>query len=198
MITANLKKIGVYLAKQPFKLVDKIADRAAAVAGAVGLAQFPAFLNSYTQRLGGHVDEARINVAGWQHIADKTTGGNLADLISIYQNTDHQAVIEAGNKAAADVARFQGLEHALKDLLNANAFERAYTFLKHVDTDIAYNTLKHYTPNIPTDAEGLVYAGVGLLLGMLCYRGIKKGIELTYKNITKKKQVQADEACNNT
>ena len=187
MITANIKKIAKYVAKQPVKLVDKIADRAAAVAGAVGCAQFPAFLTHYIQRLGGHVDEAKHNVEGWQQIADKTTRGDLDKMIEIYQGMEHEAVVEAGNKAAADVARYEGLEAALTELTNAGPFDKAFLFLKHVDTDIAYNTMANYTPNIPTTAEGLVYAGVGIILGMICYRGAKKGIEAIYNKVRKPK-----------
>ena len=173
MITKHIKGAFAYVAKQPFKIADKAADRLCALAGAVGCAQFPAYVQHYTQRLGGHVDEARINVEGWQQIADKTTRGDLVTLIDIYQTNNHEAVVEAGNKAAADVARLEGLENALTELTNANMFTKAYTFLTHVDTDIAYNTLQNFTPNVPTNVEGLAYAGIGLIVGMVAYRTIR-------------------------
>ncbi|MBU0615908.1 MAG: DUF2937 family protein [Nanoarchaeota archaeon] len=40
------------------KKLDNLGSAAMAVAGGVGLAQFPSYLAQYIQRLGGHVDEA--------------------------------------------------------------------------------------------------------------------------------------------
>ena len=41
--------------------VSGLASAACAFAGGYGVGNFPQYLAQYTQRLGGHIDEARIN-----------------------------------------------------------------------------------------------------------------------------------------
>lgn len=46
--------------KYIFDKLDRLITAAFGAAGAVLLAQFPQFLTQYLQRLGGHIDEARL------------------------------------------------------------------------------------------------------------------------------------------
>ena len=157
----------------PVHFTDRVVDRVAALLGALGFSQFPAFINNYLQRLGGHVDEAMRNVETWQAVADKTTNGNLTQLVNSYHSSDVPAVIEAGNKAQSDILRLDSLQSALASITDASPWERPFVFFRHVDADIADQTFHAYVPNIPTNVEGLIYAGIGLLLGMALYGTFK-------------------------
>jgi len=161
--------------KAPVRFVDSVADRIVAILGAVALSEFPAYINNYVQRLGGHVDEAALNVRQWQLIADRTTDGSLSRLVQTYESSRVPAVVEAGEKAANDIARLEYLNASLDSITHASVWEKPFVFFRHLDLDIAHQAVEAYVPNIPTNAEGLVYAGVGLLVGMAVYAGFKYG-----------------------
>ncbi|TAG29309.1 MAG: DUF2937 family protein, partial [Verrucomicrobia bacterium] len=59
---------------------ESLLDRALCVAGAVGFSQAPEFFQQYLQRLGGHLDEARLVLARFQGVASES-GLTLRELI---------------------------------------------------------------------------------------------------------------------
>ena len=162
------------VAQYPVKVVDSLLDHVVAVVGAVGGSQLPGYIQHYMQRLGGHVAEAEQNVAGWQEIADGTTSGDVAGLANFYLRSTDPEVIAAGSKCTADLARATELRGALDALQGASLWERPFVFVRHLDTEIADATLESFSPNVPLDPEGLVYAALGLVLGILLYLGAKQ------------------------
>ena len=165
---------GMKALRYPVKIVDSLLDRVVAVLGAVGGSQLPGFIQHYTQRLGGHVAEAERNVASWQDIANGTTGGDVAELGNLYLLSTDPAVIAAGSKCTADLARAAELREALAALQDASVWGRPFAFLGHFDREIAEATLTSFSPNVPLDLEGIVYAACGLVMGIVVYLGIKQ------------------------
>jgi Protein of unknown function (DUF2937) len=144
-------------------LFDSLTDRILCVVGAVLFAQGPEFMQQYLQRLGGHLDEARRQLAIFQKTA--TQAGLSLD----------QFIQKTGTNADPDVARLGGvmtgaadrvasLQSAHDALLNSALWERPFVFVRHIDVSIARATGAVYQPAVPTTAEGLIYA----LTGMLC------------------------------
>jgi hypothetical protein len=104
--------------------------------GAIGAAvvcQVPEFLQQYTQRLGGHLDEARRMLG---------TAPQLAP-------------------------RVGELEAAYNALLNSAGVGRVWAAATHFLTDVASGTLSIYRPAVPLGVEGLLYALIGVALGVL-------------------------------
>jgi hypothetical protein len=161
------------LLRYPVKIIDSLVDRIVAVVGAVGGSQLPGFIQHYTQRLGGHVAEAEHNLRGWQAIADEASV-DLSGLVRTYLGSPDPEVVATGQKCAADMVRVEELRAALAALQDASVWGRPVTFLKHLDLGIADATLASFSPNVPLDAEGLVYALFGLLLGLVMYLGVKQ------------------------
>ena len=157
----------------PFKFLDSILDRIFAIIGAILLSQIPAFITHYIQRLGGHVAEAQRNAQSWQDIANKTTDGNMDILTSEYLSSSIATTVEAGKKCLADVERLNELKEAIDAITNAPILTKSFSFLKHMDIDIARATLKSFVPNVPMNAESIAYAVAGLLLAMLMYKTLK-------------------------
>ena len=69
----------------------------------------------------------------------------------------------------AAVARVDELGAADASLRNASAWTRPMAFLRHVDWGIARATWAIYRPAMPTTAEGLVYAGAGMVFALALY-----------------------------
>ena len=59
---------------------------------------------------------------------------------------------------------------AFDAIKNASAFSRPFIFLKHVDWALAKNV--QFQPAFPFTLEALMYVIVGIILGMLLYRGV--------------------------
>ena len=160
----------------PFKFLDSIFDRVLAVVGGLLLAQVPAFMTAYMQRLEGHVDEAQRNIASWQVIADRVHMGDLNKLMESYQASEQVEVSEAGNKMAFDVTRLEELQKARNAIANASVWERGLIFSWHMDQEIAGATAREFVPNLPLDPQSIVYGLLGLLLALSIYQGSKAGI----------------------
>lgn len=160
--------------QHPLKALSALIDRAFAVIGAALFSQAPAFVTHYQQRLGGHVDEAARNVRTWQEIADAIAQGSLDTLVRMGQASHEAFSLEAARKCAEDIARHDALLHAIEAVQNAPAWLRSAVFLHHADMDVARATARNFTPNLPMDFEGLIYALVGLIFGFALFSLLKK------------------------
>lgn len=158
----------------PLMGLDMVLDRLLAVAGALAASQVPGYIQHYTQRLAGHLQEARLNVQDWQAIADATSGGSLDALVDLYLANPVEAVVAAGEKCVSDIERVEELQGALTALQEAGLWQRGLVFVHQCDPDIARQTLNDFVPNIPLNAEGLLYALGGLLMTLGLYLVVKR------------------------
>jgi hypothetical protein len=146
---------------------DGLLDRVLCVAGAVLFSQAPEFMQQYLQRLGGHLDEARFQLAQFQRAATQS-GLTLERLISQTTANTDPAVARLGGVMTDAIQRVDALEQAQNAILHAPLWTRPFVFLRHLDPGIAHATWSIFKPAVPTTAEGLVYAllGVAVLLGL--------------------------------
>jgi hypothetical protein len=166
------------LVKLPLKAIDSVADRVFSVLGALTLAQAPAFIAHYLQRLAGHLAEAERNVAGWTAIASKAGLGDVVELAARYRSSTDTDVIAAGNKCLADMQRVEQLRDALSAIRDAPAWRRGIEFLFNMDRNIAAGTFGDFTPNLPVSMESAAYALLGIIAGLLAYRMTKATFRL--------------------
>jgi hypothetical protein len=148
---------------------ERLLDRALCVLGAVGLSQAPEFFQQYLQRLGGHLDEARLALARYEAVA-RESGISLTQLIETTRAQAAAPVARLGDVIAEAQARVLELEAAETALRAATLWERPFVFLRHVDADIAARAWAVFKPAVPVTAEGLVYAGVGMVLALRSYQ----------------------------
>jgi len=147
-------------------MIQRLADGIAAVVGAAALSQFPEFFQQYLQRLGGRLDQAvvqrdRIVGAANEHAL------SLADYLRrLVENPDAVVRSEGANAAAAlaDAARLTAAHDALAA---ASPWERPLAFARSFDPDLARATWERFVPAMPLSPESLVYAGIGLMLGLV-------------------------------
>jgi len=156
------------LLRYPLRFLSGLLDRLAALLGATLLAQFPQFYGQYLQRLGGHIDELRRTLSAYEQAA-ATLGLSLDQYIEEHLAADSQVIASSGEIIADLAARLWQLEEALQALVSATPLTRWFVFIRHADWSIARQCWHSFTPGLPTTPEGLVYAGVGLLLGWFLY-----------------------------
>ena len=159
-------------------LFDSLIDRILCVLGAVLFSQGPEFMQQYLQRLGGHLDEARRQLAVFQQTATQS-GLTLDQFITQTAANADPAVAKLGGVMSAAADRVDTLSSAHEALLHASLWERPFVFLGHLDAGIARATVTVYQPAVPTTAEGLVYALTGMLVFLAFYHfGLKRLLTL--------------------
>ncbi|SDH87142.1 DUF2937 family protein [Roseospirillum parvum] len=139
------------------KLDNFFAALLAAGAGML-FSQTQAFLAAYLQRLGGHLDEAGVQ------------------LERVHAKAGAYAELSEASRLAVETelaARVGELQSAFAAISNADAFLRPAVFLRHVEPDIAFAALRHFTPALPLDPPGLVFTVVGMGLALLAWEVIK-------------------------
>ena len=153
---------------------DRLTDRILCVVGAVLFSQGPEFMQQYLQRLGGHLAEARRQLAAFQKTADQA-GLSLDRFIVQTSANPDGAVARLGGVMSESMERVSFLEAAHDALLHATPWERPFVFLRHLDPIIAQATTAVYQPAVPTTVEGLVYAFAGMLIILAVYHlGLKR------------------------
>ena len=152
---------------------DGLMDRILCVLGAVVCSQLPEFIQQYLQRLGGHLDEARRQLAQFQEVAAQS-GVTLEQLIAKTRASVEPAVAQLATVMRETVERVDALASAESALRNASILTRPFVFLRHIDLSIAHATAAIFRPAVPTTPEGLVYAALGMLLALGLYHGVVK------------------------
>lgn len=131
--------------------IDSLIGVAIAAIAGLAASQLLAFIQQYQQRLGGHLDEARLNLQR----ALETGGAGRQEIA----------------RAAAD--RVAELEAADQAIRAAGVFSKPIAFLQHLDGTIADGTLQTFQPALPLDPTSLAYGGAGIVLAWILYNGIK-------------------------
>lgn len=150
-------------------MFKRLVGGIAALAGGALFSQFPGFYQAYLQRLGGRLDQARLQIARIEEAA-RAEGYNIADYIAFFLEHAGSEEQSQGEIMAAQLADVERLEQALAALADASLPERPVRFVQHFDADYARATLAEFEPTLPLTPEGAVYLAVGLLIGFLLVR----------------------------
>ena len=140
-------------------MIGRILDGLVAIVGATGFAQFPAFYQQYLQRLGGRLDQARQDVA--RTLADATAEGKTLEAYI-------RDLGESGSAAAAQQSAYAALS-------DAEVWQRPLVFTQHFRPGVAEDAMEAFQPAFPVSLEGLVYAAVGMILGLILLAGCDHG-----------------------
>ncbi|MEM1081620.1 MAG: DUF2937 family protein [Pseudomonadota bacterium] len=146
--------------------LDNLGSAAAGAVGGISLSQAPAFTQAYLQRLGGHIDEARLTVEG------VASGVILPWLVAAERD---QAVAELS-------LRLTQLEQFQLELLDSSALLRPLTLIRAGEWSIAERTLADFVPAIPLDPASLTWTAVGVILALLIYELIKAPLALLIRS----------------
>ncbi len=140
------------------KKLDSLAGTAIAVITGLASLQLPAFMHAYLQRLGGHLDEARLGLVALK--------AGQAEKIG-------QDAILREQLAATAQERVDYLEGAQSAIIQAGAFEKPIIFITHLDSDITLAAAQSFTPALSLDLPSLIYAVLGIVVGWLLWGIIK-------------------------
>ncbi|MCL2523791.1 MAG: DUF2937 family protein [Betaproteobacteria bacterium] len=158
------------IGKKAISSGEAILDRALCVGGAAVFSQAPEFMQQYAQRLGGHLDEARLQLGRYEELAHQANLPLDVYIARISANSD-AVIAKVGGVVSDLVERVQTLAEAQAAFQGASVFTKPLAFFSHLDTSIAQNTWAAFKPAVPMTIEGLVYAAVGIVATLLLYHG---------------------------
>ena len=100
-------------------LFDRLFIAVAVVAGGL----VPGFIAQYRQRLGGRLDQARLDLEPWQRIADQFYHGDLDKLIQYHLNSKDATFHAEGSVIQSLIVTVQRLQGAV-DALHSSLFHQ--------------------------------------------------------------------------
>lgn len=143
-------------------LLDRLLLVCAVVAGGL----VPGFIAQYRQRLGGRLDQARLDLQPWQSLADRFYGGDIDKLIQYHMSSTDPKFHAEGGIISSLVANVQHLQSAV-DALHGNLYQQLGYLSLHADTALVRATSHDWVPTFALSADGLLFAlvvGVGAWL----------------------------------
>jgi hypothetical protein len=153
-------------------VIGRLANALFGGAGAIGLGQAPAFYEQYLQRMAGRLDQARAGVDRVRQDAE-ARGESLDDYIGLSLTDTSERAREAGQRALEAVETRDRLEASYASLSEASVLERPIAFVETFEPDLAEATMRAFAPGLPLSAEALVYAGIGMLIGLALLSGLE-------------------------
>ncbi|HLP07507.1 MAG TPA: DUF2937 family protein [Opitutaceae bacterium] len=151
-----------------FSAIEGFLDRVVCVLGAVFAAQAPEFFQQYLQRLGGHLDEVRRQLAAFESAA-QAAGKPWPQFVADTSANADPGLAKLGHTMAATAERAEHLAAAHAAMFDASDWTRPWAFLTHLDAEIARATATVFKPAVPTTVESAVYAGVGVALAFAAW-----------------------------
>ena len=152
-------------------LMRGLLDRLVLIAAAVSGGLLPGFIEQYRQRLGGRLDQARLDLAAWQKVADQMFQGDLNQLIRYHAASPDPAFRAEAGVIQQLVATVQHLQDAVA-ALHGSLLQQASYLTLHLDASLARATLVDWTPTLSLSLEGLAFAGLFALIIWLLFHAL--------------------------
>src|SRR2546429_871334 len=137
--------------------VRSLLDRLLVVCAVVAGGLVPGFIAQYRQRLGGRLDQARLDLEPWQRLADQFHHGDIRTLIQYHRDSGDAKFHAEGAVIRSLVDTVHQLQSAV-DALHGSLVRQVGYLLLHADPDLALATFNDWVPTFALSAEGIVFA----------------------------------------
>jgi len=138
-------------------LIRGFVDRVLLICAAVAGGLVPGFISQYRQRLGGMLDQAKLDLAPWQRIADQYFHGDLGRLVQYHLASKDPTFHAEGAAISSLVASVQRLQMEVA-ALHGSLFQQAAYLALHGDRAVAHATLGDWVPTFGLSGEGIAFA----------------------------------------
>lgn len=138
------------------KYIFKLFDNALfTIVFIVGI-QLPAFINAYSQRLSGHLNEAEVYLSKFQSIADLQYQGNLEQLVSAFKSNSDDAIQKMSSVILENIESVNSYQQQIIHLESTDYLHRLYYFMIQVDIEKASATFSQFVPAIPLEVNAII------------------------------------------
>lgn len=153
-------------------MLSKLINGIVSVLGAALASQFPAFYQQYQQRLGGSLDQAKVAVGRVEDVAQSLgmTVDKMVEQFMLSRDVAYQSLGAINIQALEDFERLENASAALSEAVGADKF---FKFMAHFDPVVAEGAWGTFEPAVPLTTEALIYAGIGMLSGILFLASIE-------------------------
>ena len=148
-----------------------LLDRFLLVISVVAGGLVPGFIAQYRQRLGGRLDQAKLDLEPWQKLADQFYHGDIDKLIQYHLSSTDPTFHSEGSIIRGLVAGVHQLQSAVDALHTSLAQQVAYLTL-HADPSLTRATLNDWVPTFALSAEGLIFAVAFALAVWLIFHAV--------------------------
>lgn len=156
-----------------FWFMGGLLDRLFVVAGAFLGSQIPAFIQQYSQRLSGHVDELN-HLLKWMQESANHSGKTLEQYMVKFLHSTDPDFIQQGLFMKSVISRWKIFSTSLNHLQESSLWSKFYIFLKEMQYEVAQPTFLSFQPNLALSLEGFCYTGIGILVGYVFYHIVIK------------------------
>lgn len=131
--------------------------------------QAPEFVQQYSQRLGGAIDELQDVVARFDQDAANQSLSRQQGIARLEANPD--ALVQArGRDVETSAARLARLERQREAFSVSGPLSRYTVFVEDFDRRVAAGTYAAFSPAVPVTVAGLGAAAIGFALGWVGVR----------------------------
>jgi hypothetical protein len=134
-------------------LFDRLFVAGAVVAGGL----VPGFIAQYRQRLGGRLDQARLDLEPWQRIADQFYQGDLNKLIQYHLDSKDSTFHAEGSVIQSLIITVQRLQSAV-DALHSSLFHQLGYLTLHAEAGLLRATATDWVPTFALSIDGVLFA----------------------------------------
>lgn len=131
----------------------------------------PGFVAQYRQRLGGRLDQARLDLEPWQRLAGQFHHGSLERLIQYHLDSADPKFHAEGAVIRALLENVHRLESAAAALQGSLWHQLGYLAL-HADPGLAAATWHDWVPTFALDRDGLLFAALLTLMVWALFMGL--------------------------
>jgi Protein of unknown function (DUF2937) len=153
------------------RIVRGLLDRLLLIGGVVAGGLIPGFLAQYRQRLGGRLDQAQLDLAPWQKLADQFHHGDLQQLIRYHLASTDPTFRAEGHLIQSLLDSVHALQAAVQ-ALQANLFQQMFYLVGHPDAGLLRATYTDWVPTFALSGEGLLFAALFALGLWLAFQGL--------------------------
>jgi hypothetical protein len=138
-------------------LLRGFLDRVLLIGAAIAGGLVPGFIAQYRQRLGGRLEQARLDLEPWQKLADQFHHGSLEQLIQYHLDSTDPKFHAEGAVIRTLADSVQHLQLAA-DALHQSLFRQVTYLALHTDPQLARATLTDWVPTFAFSLEGMLFA----------------------------------------
>ncbi|WP_206485674.1 DUF2937 family protein [Thalassotalea sp. G2M2-11] len=122
--------------------------------------QLPEFINQYSQRLSGHLNEANLQLAQFKQLAELHHQGNLHLLIRAYKQNSDPSVVDTATIIEQLVSRVNYLQQHLHNMLSPSYWQKIQQLVINGDVSIMEQTAKIFSLAIPLELTALATGAI--------------------------------------
>ena len=148
-----------------------LLDRILLIAAVIGGGLVPGFIAQYRQRLGGRLDQATLDLAPWQQLADQQHHGSLAELIR-YHLASRDATFHAEGAIIQNLLTTVQRLQAAVDALHTTLLRQIAYLATHLDPELTRATFHDWVPTFALSLEGLLFAVLFALVLWLLFHAL--------------------------